>query len=263
MTKQSGIIKLQGSFEGFTFYRAFGKDLVRRTYGPSRKKIMTDPAFARTKQNITEFGGCSRIAKEFRMAFVQVRALADGQYGNRLIKLFKTVVVNSEGPRGQRPLSLSKYRGLFKDFECNEQSKLGSALKLTWKGTHDNNRKQASIVINTGKTSEIKSPEGATHMRVVQILGVVSDYAFDKDMGGYLPVHKSHGIQNETTYSDYFSLELKNFPRTTLTSTLSSSKTLPETLNVVQAFGVVFYQKVGTVYYALKSGNALSVMNVF
>jgi hypothetical protein len=85
MSEQSGIIKLTGSMGNITFYNAYGKSLARKKAGPDRKTIMHNPRYDRTRRNIREFGGCSRIASALRHALHEVKPLTDGQFGNRMI----------------------------------------------------------------------------------------------------------------------------------------------------------------------------------
>ena len=56
MGKLAGIIKLEGTLDGLTFYKSADGYLVRTKGGVSKTKIMNDPSFARTRENLCEFG---------------------------------------------------------------------------------------------------------------------------------------------------------------------------------------------------------------
>jgi hypothetical protein len=48
MGKSAGIIKIEGTLDGLTFYKSKDGYMVRTKGGVSKKRIMTNPAFART-----------------------------------------------------------------------------------------------------------------------------------------------------------------------------------------------------------------------
>ena len=60
MSKQKGLIKLEGNIGGISFYVSDGEYLARMANGPSKERIANDPAFKRTRENNKEFGGSAR-----------------------------------------------------------------------------------------------------------------------------------------------------------------------------------------------------------
>ena len=56
MAKQKGIIKLDGTIGGITFYKSQDGYLAREKGGVPAEKIANDPAFQRTRENGEEFG---------------------------------------------------------------------------------------------------------------------------------------------------------------------------------------------------------------
>src|SRR5687768_9278837 len=187
MSKQTGIIRLSGSMDGLTFYKAYGKDLVRKSGGPTRHQIMTGANFQRTRENGSEFGGCSSIGAAFRKALIELKPLTDGGFGNRLNQLFRFITLNDEGLRGGRPIKLSDHRDKFKDLECNMKCKLSKVIPASFIINHNTERTRAGVTIPGGQSLAIEGPEGATHFRLVHALGVVSDYVHNKTRG-YVPV---------------------------------------------------------------------------
>ncbi|MFT7613569.1 MAG: hypothetical protein ACI9J3_002544 [Parvicellaceae bacterium] len=72
MAKQKGFIKLKGSLGGLTFYGKNGEELVRTTGGVEKSRIMKDPAFKRTRENMAEFGVSATIGKALRLGLANV-----------------------------------------------------------------------------------------------------------------------------------------------------------------------------------------------
>jgi hypothetical protein len=67
MARQTGIIQLSGPLGGISFYRHKKYGMLARACNPvSAERIAKDPAFARTRENGTEFGMASRAGKLLR-----------------------------------------------------------------------------------------------------------------------------------------------------------------------------------------------------
>mgnify|MGYP007127515140 CR=1 FL=1 len=68
MANQKGIIKIEGTVGGMTFYKKDGQYLVKEKSSISADKIANDPAFARTRENNAEFGAAGTAGKLLRDA---------------------------------------------------------------------------------------------------------------------------------------------------------------------------------------------------
>jgi hypothetical protein len=55
MAKLKGILKIEGTLQDMTFYKTQDGHLVKTKSGVSADRIANDPAFARTRENGTEF----------------------------------------------------------------------------------------------------------------------------------------------------------------------------------------------------------------
>ena len=89
MSRQKGIIKLSGSMDGLTFYSAYGKDLVRKSAGPSKEQIMTGDNFARTRENHQRVFGLFKnlqIVSRFPGPVTSAGRRADAQPGDEGIQ---------------------------------------------------------------------------------------------------------------------------------------------------------------------------------
>ena len=52
MAKQQSFLKVAGTLDGLTFYKSVDGHLVRTKGGVSKGRIMNDPAYIRTRENI-------------------------------------------------------------------------------------------------------------------------------------------------------------------------------------------------------------------
>ena len=61
MAKQMGDILISGTLDNLTFYKDGDQYLIRKKTSLTKKRVMKDPAFARSRQAMAEFGVASRF----------------------------------------------------------------------------------------------------------------------------------------------------------------------------------------------------------
>src|ERR1044071_6751504 len=69
MAQQKGILPLKGTIGNITFYKSRDGFLAREKGGVDGKRIATDPAFQRTRENGCEFGRACSAGKLLRITF--------------------------------------------------------------------------------------------------------------------------------------------------------------------------------------------------
>ncbi len=92
MARQSGIIKFEGSVGDLTFVKTKNGYFVRKKSSIPKSRIMTDPNFLRTRENIAEFGNVAKaggvLRKSLRSAASDVQ---DGNASNRMFAVLTGV----------------------------------------------------------------------------------------------------------------------------------------------------------------------------
>jgi hypothetical protein len=66
MARQSGLIKLNGTLGGITFYKSQDGYLAREKGGIEADRIANDPNFQRTRENGAEFGAAGKAGRLLR-----------------------------------------------------------------------------------------------------------------------------------------------------------------------------------------------------
>lgn len=105
MARQKGIIKLDGTIGGITFYKSTQDGyLAREKGGVSAEKIATDPAFQRTRENGEEFGRAGKAGKLLRNA---IRAMLQNSSDSRMVsrltqKMVEVVQADATNPRDRK-----------------------------------------------------------------------------------------------------------------------------------------------------------------
>ncbi|MBS0646218.1 MAG: hypothetical protein JSR97_06470 [Verrucomicrobia bacterium] len=248
MAKQKGIIKLDGTIGGITFYKSQDGYLAREKGGVSAEKIANDPAFQRTRENGEEFGRAGIAGKLLRNA---IRAMLQNASDSRMVsrltqKMVEVVQADITNPRGQRNV-IDGEAELLQGFEFNISGKLGTTLYAPYTSTIDRvaGTLEASIP-SFVPLNMIAAPGGTTHFKVVSA-GAEIDF------------------ENETFVMDSNASAILPWDATatavlTLTNTVTANSTKPLFL----ALGIEFYQEVNGQMYPLKNGayNALALVKV-
>jgi hypothetical protein len=248
MARQSGIIKLEGTIGDLTFYKSSDGMLARMKGGVDGDRIRKDPAFARTRENGSEFARAGSAGKLLRSAFRQMVMKAGDRYMvSRLTKEMVAVVkADATSVRGERNV-LDGELELLIGFNFNEAVTLGDVFRQPVSNLIT--RADGTAVLNVqafnGK-EKIVAPVGATHAQL--ILGFA---AIDFEAGTFESVESRSG---------FLSVDAVNVPDVVLSAELQNAGDYPLFLLV----GIEFFQMVNGNYYSLTDSNynALTIMNV-
>ena len=249
MAKQKGIIKLDGTIGGITFYKSTQDGyLAREKGGVSADKIANDPAFQRTRENGEEFGRAGKAGKLLRNA---IRAMLQNASDSRMVsrltqKMVEVVQADATNPRGQRNV-IDGEAELLQGFEFNISGKLGTTLYAPYTSTID--RVAGTLEANIPSfvpLNMIAAPGGTTHFKIVSA-GAEIDFESETFV---MDSNESAILPWDTTATAVL----------TLTNAVTANSTKPLFL----ALGIEFYQQVNGQMYPLKNGayNALSLVKV-
>jgi hypothetical protein len=248
MGRQVSLIQITGTVGNMSFYKTKDGLMARQKSGIDPGRIATDPAFARTRENLAEFGRAGKAGKLLRLALgTAIQQVKDSNMSNRLTRQMTRVIkADAVSVRGMRNV-IDGETELLKGFEFNIASPLGSTLYAPYTAAID--RVTGTVNVNLEPfipTGMIASPPGATHF-VLMIGGAEVDFTENKYSGSVI---------------SSAALPLNGV----LTAPIAL--TVPVTLNSTHplflAFGITFLQEVNGTQYALNSGafNALTLAEV-
>jgi hypothetical protein len=266
MSKQTGIIKLDGAIGGIAFYQSQGQHLARTANGPSKERIANDAAFVRTRENNKEFGGSATAAKALRIAMASsLTTMADSRLVSRLTKNFKEICNKDvTSPRGQRSILLSTNKPALTNLNFNAAISFSSVFTAPYTLSNVAARNVATAAIPVFlPASYINAPAGATHFAIIHALGVVSDYTYNASTQSYAPTQPTLNTIGAVTASASQSLSVVLPAALSLVTTLPGAPVLTTDASVVECLGIQFYQRVGTVDYPLAQGNAMQIIKIF
>lgn len=129
MARQSSFLKLEGTIGDVTFYKGRTGFKARQKGGVSKNKLMNDPRFKRTRENMQEFSRAANAAKFLKDAFREiVLKSSDGSLHNRLYSIaMKVVKSDIVGNRGERTFEMGDMQ-LLRDFQFCNQSTIENTL---------------------------------------------------------------------------------------------------------------------------------------
>ena len=138
MAKFEGIFDIEGTLKGMTFYKTAEGIRIRTKGGISKKRIMNDPAFVRTRENGAEFSHSAKMSQLLRHSVSTfVDNAKDSRTSSRLNQIMSRIknmdTVNVRGERTvqeglNNPLGLQELTG----FDFNKNATLSSVLKKSF-----------------------------------------------------------------------------------------------------------------------------------
>lgn len=265
MSKQKGIVKLEGNLGGISFYVSDGKYLARVANGPSKERIANDSAFKRTRENNKEFGGSARAAKALRLSMGGlIQTMAGSRFVSQLTALFKSINLKSTtGTRGKRPIRASEHKAMLKNVEFNKKISFNTVFSAPFTLSNSVDRNEGVITLGAFTPDNVvNAPSGATHFKMVSAIGVISDYLHDDGTNSYEPIVPDQDALGATDFSSMLPLD-QNVSSLVLTATLAGAPVIDAECTVIQTLGIEFYQKVGTDFYLLAQDNAMKIVNAF
>ncbi|MCI2228512.1 hypothetical protein MC378_04985 [Polaribacter sp. MSW13] len=265
MAKQKGFIKLQGSLGGLTFYESSGQSIVKTTGGVDKSRITNDPTYKRTRENMSEFGASATVGKALRQGFgTIIKNIKDSTVTGRLTGVMKRINNMGSGVRGQREFDILTNKEILEGFEFNSKTPLNTVFYPEYTApTLDANRSIATWVIPDFNTSNfLRAPEGATHFKLILASTVLSNYHYVSGLKKYEAVEPTDNKVNGINLSNAIPIEAMVGADTTLTVDLGFAAVLPNTVAVVMATGILFYQEINSELYELSSANAMRISAV-
>lgn len=262
MARNNSFIKLEGTLDGLTFYNKDGQNLVKSKNQVSRNRIMNDPAYKRTRENMQEFGGAARCSKAFRESFSAIaRLVADTYLASRLTGKIRGVVPNGAGLRGQRNINLVDNLEPLIGLQFNVSKPFDSQFNAPSTGPDINATRDTVTwdIPDFNTDTYINIPEGATHCKLALAAGYVSNYEWVPALKSYEPVEEAPNGVGAIVYSDAIALGAMVGSDTNLALDLTAHAPIPVTTALFAGTAIVFYQMVNGELYELAQGHSMKI----
>jgi hypothetical protein len=240
MAKFTGIIPMRGTIENMTYAHTKYGIIVRKKTSMDRTRVISDPKFQRTRENMLEFGTArkagSLLYRAFRTSLPQARETSTSI--RMATNMRAALELDTTNARGYRTVTDGDL-GLIENFEFNEQSRLSAVLQAPFTPSITRATGELEVQVPAYDTlTAIAAPQGATHLRIVAT-GVEADF---------VNKHFVADIQR----SGYLALTPGASSPVTLTTTVTANSTKPLFLGL----GIEFFQELNGVKYPLKDGTS-------
>lgn len=263
MAFQKGLFKIIGSLGGLNFYKREGEFLVRVQSKISKKRMLQDPAFARTRENMNEFGEAARLAKTFRQIFAPtVHLLGKTALSGRVTAVMKKVNLAGEGERGQRAFQFKKNRHFLKGFDFYPNSKPSGTFWSKSRLVSNANSGQVSFTIkNFDPFKDLSIPIEATSVQWIIHIGLLSDVVYDVKKKEYKVIYPElHGKSKVKTHILKFDSVTEE--DLTLKVAWDSLTHLSEDVALICGLGIQFLTQSGNNYVPLQGSQAFYIVGV-
>lgn len=248
MAKYKSLFEVEGTLGEVTFYKAEDGQYMRRKGGVNRNRILNDPNYVRTRENLSEFGAAASSGKTIRRAINSLMIDAkDSRVTSRLTKVMNQVKNEDlASARGERNVvaGLASPAGiaLLKGFDFNRKSTLDSVLAAQY--TLDPVSGEV-VIADFVPNQQLSQPEGATHV-------TLSAAFLNLDLA--------------TELADLQFSNLVNLPINGMATTVALTPAAPAagTGQSYYFLKVAFFQNVNGIQYPLKNGafNALQLIEL-
>lgn len=247
MARQKGIIKIIGTLGDANFYEDKEVGALVRTAGGGFDgyTIRTSPRMVRVRENASEFGNCSRVKKQFRLALMPFfHGIKSRAFNSDLMSLFMHIkALDQVSERGKRHMrygiQTAKGRQLIKRYPFVPEQDLvvGFCDQATFYWSTQ------QLDVSDFNPDLYKVPKTATHIGVT--LGVL-DFDFES-------------LESSLSVSPVHFLELGG--GVTSFSLTPDQVAVPEHVGFV-VLGLRFYEIIETEVYAFKQPLGIWVLDV-
>ena len=267
MARQKGLMKYVGTIGDVRHFKIKGEKgyFAGMVGGPTAEQVLTGDEFKRTRENMSEFGGCAKVGKAIRTAFGPLKHMFSRRLtGNHLTAIIKRInLEDGSEARGQRAILLTQVPQHLQGLDFDPALSLTTVLRSPFDVVEAAGRKGSTLVVpKFHPQNALRIPSGVSHFRLVNVVAAISDFALSTETGSYEPkVPEQNGVTG-TAFTDYLEVT-KETDDINLEATFLNGMEPKAEVAVLNAVGVEFFQKVGENYYLFASGNAMQLVDVF
>ncbi len=267
MAKQKGHIKYVGTLGDVRHFKIKGNKgfFAGLVGGPTGEQVKTAASFIRTRENMSEFAACAMAGKSIRVGLSQLmKQMSDSQFTGRLTAIMKKInIEDGSEARGQRAVLVSQQPQYLKGLDFNRNIAFTGIVNIPFTLSASVDRNETNLNIPAfNPLNSLNIPAGATHLRFINALSVISDFVYNSATGAYEPAEPELNEMSSIAYSDYIPVD-QPASDLDISAALPDAPTVSPNVAVLGCVGVEFFQQVGSNYYLFNAGNALKVIDVF
>jgi hypothetical protein len=213
--------------------------------GANKDLIMNNPAFARTRENMSEMTPRSYLAKDIKRELGDWTISVCNRYLigdiNKALRIIQKK--DPDSARGLRIIPLSQYRDVLNIPVYYSYKPLRDIMNCTYTVVTGADRKSVTVSLtNFTPREQIKPPPEATHFQFCLSIGVVCEIVYDPKNKVFNRVYSATEMMNcrKEFESEFIPVNGVGMGDLTFTVALPDHFQLKEDMTVLRTFGIVF-----------------------
>ena len=192
MARNDGPIQFTGSIGNIRSYydKGLKKHILSTKGGANKNLIKNNPAFARTRDCMNEFAGCTKWASMLRRCLLIVRHLCFSRYFSGIVKLAKEIQVRDlESSYGFRSVESSKAPYFLREVNFNMEHPFNDVIRDAYWVIFSQDKKTARFsMLGFIPKLRLSWPTSFQAFRLYLVIAQLSDMVWDEKDRRYVPV---------------------------------------------------------------------------
>ena len=207
MAQLKGPIQFVGSLGNIRSYynRHLKCYTISTKGGATKEQINNSPAFARTRENMSEFSACGKWASQLRRSLISIAHLHQGYYFGEIVALAKIIQKRDDQHlRGFRSIESSKTTRLLQNINFNRSHPFDNVLSHQYEILFSEDKKTVTLKLLGFKSfSRLNWPTRFQSYRIALVVAQLPDYVWMEQENGFRPVARNMEQLSQTTFSDW------------------------------------------------------------
>lgn len=207
MAQLKGAIQFTGSLGNIRCY--YDRQLKRYTLstkgGATKEQINNNSAFARTRENMSEFAACGKWASQLRKSLLSIGHLHQGYYFGDIVALGKIIQKQDDQHlRGKRSIESSKTTRLLQNINFNRLHPFDKVLSHQYEISFSPDKKTVTLKLLGFKSfSRLNWPTRYQSYRIALVAAQLPDYEWIEQENSYRPVARDMERLTVSTFSEW------------------------------------------------------------
>jgi hypothetical protein len=207
MAQLRGPIQFAGSIGNIRSYydSRLKKYIVSTKGGASKELINSNPAFARTRENMNEFKACGMFASQVRKALLAIEHLHQGNYFAPIVAMGKRIQKHDDvNTRGYRSLETSKMPDILKQIDFNKLHPFDRLFVSDYEIRFSDDKKTVSLLLPKFKSYlRLNWPNRFDQYRVDLVIAQLPDFIYDPTDKSYHPTIRNAERLSVSAFSEW------------------------------------------------------------
>ena len=208
MAHLTGPIQFTGSLGNLRSYydKRLKRIILSTKGGATKEQIKNNPAFARTRENMSEFKACGNWASQLRLSLLSIAHLHQGFYFGEIVALAKIIQKRDDDhPRGHRSIESSKAAWLLQHLNFNRDHPFDQVLSNQIEVSFSDDKKTVTFkTLGFKSFSRLNWPTGYNWYRIVLVIAQIPDHEWNEKENSYKPLYLNLAQLTVSTFSDWY-----------------------------------------------------------